>query len=56
MSPREADAELAQVLEGLRRREPIFHRPELATTRADFDRMTAPDFVGRALQRRLRPR
>jgi hypothetical protein len=25
-------------------REPIFHRPEFGTTRADFERMTAPDF------------
>ncbi len=25
-------------------REPIFHRPELGTTRADFDRMMTEDF------------
>ena len=25
-------------------REPIFHRPELGTTRADFDAMVAPQF------------
>ena len=25
-------------------REPIFHRPEQGTTRADFERMTEPDF------------
>jgi len=32
------------VLGELVRREPIFHRPELGTTRADFERMMAPDF------------
>lgn len=26
------------------RREPIFHRPELGTTRADFEAQIAPDF------------
>ncbi len=26
------------------RREPIFHRPELGTARADFEAQTAPDF------------
>ena len=26
------------------RREPIFHRPDLGTTRADFEAQTAPDF------------
>ena len=31
------------VLEELRRREPIFHRPEVAS-RADFEAMTAKDF------------
>lgn len=36
--------ELAGVLEDLIRREPIFHRPEWGTTRADFERMTTPDF------------
>src|SRR5689334_12294129 len=28
----------------LLRREPLFHRPELGTTRPDFERMTAPTF------------
>lgn len=28
----------------LQRREPVFHRPEFGTTRADFERMTAPEF------------
>jgi hypothetical protein len=32
------------VLEELRRREPIFHRPEVASSRADFEAMTARDF------------
>jgi hypothetical protein len=31
-------------LEELRAREPIFHQPELGTTRADFERMTTTDF------------
>lgn len=38
------DPVLAGVLEELMTREPIFHRPEWGTTRADFERMTAPDF------------
>ena len=43
------DAQHARVLEErvlaeLRDREPIFHRPELGTTRADFEAQTAPDF------------
>jgi len=32
------------VLEELRRREPVFHRPEFGTTRADFERMTDDAF------------
>ena len=36
--------ELAAVLAELVAREPIFHRPEFGTTRADFDRMMASDF------------
>lgn len=35
---------LLPVLEALRRREPIFHRPEFGRTRADFERMVADDF------------
>ena len=35
---------LLGVLEELRAREPIFHRPELGTTRADFKAQTAKDF------------
>jgi hypothetical protein len=41
---RTLDAELPDVLLELSRREPIFHRPEFGTTRADFERMTAEDF------------
>jgi hypothetical protein len=36
--------ELQGVLAELSRREPIFHRPEFGTTRADFARMTAEDY------------
>ena len=32
------------MLEELRRREPIFHRPEVASSRAEFEAMTAKDF------------
>jgi hypothetical protein len=35
---------LLAVLDELKRREPIFHRPELGTTRADFENMTDPSF------------
>jgi hypothetical protein len=35
---------LADVLDELKRREPIFHRPEFGTTRADFERMTEAEF------------
>lgn len=36
--------DLSEVLAELSRREPIFHRPEFGTTRADFERMIAEDF------------
>jgi hypothetical protein len=36
--------ELEGVLADLSRREPIFHRPEFGTSRADFERMTAEDY------------
>jgi hypothetical protein len=42
--PLTTDATLLEVLSELRAREPIFHRPELGTTRADFERMTMEDF------------
>ena len=35
---------LLAVLEELKQREPIFHRPELGTTRGDFENMTDPSF------------
>jgi len=35
---------MVTILDDLRRREPLFHRPELGTTRADFERMTADSF------------
>jgi hypothetical protein len=38
------EARLLPILEQLRNREPIFHRPEFGTTRADFEAMTEPDF------------
>ena len=38
------DPELKEILAELARREPIFHRPEFGTTRADFERMTTEDF------------
>lgn len=38
------DPTLTQVLNELRQREPIFHRPEFGTTRQDFEQMMDPDF------------
>lgn len=38
------DPALLPVLEELRQREPIFHRPEFGNTRADHLAMTAEDF------------
>jgi hypothetical protein len=38
------DPKLSGVLEELARREPIFHRAEFGTTRADFERMTEETF------------
>ena len=35
---------LGGVLEELKAREPIFHRPEFGTTRADFAKMMHPEF------------
>jgi hypothetical protein len=37
-------AELRDVLAELSSREPIFHRAEFGTTRADFERMTTEDY------------
>jgi hypothetical protein len=36
--------ELTSVLTELRSREPIFHRPEFGTTRADFDNLMVADY------------
>jgi len=36
--------ELAEILAELSSREPIFHRPEFGTSRADFDRMLSEDY------------
>ena len=45
MEPSLATApELQDVLAELSALEPIFHRPEFGTSRADFERMTAEDF------------
>jgi len=38
------DPVLLPVLAELRGREPIFHTPEFGTTRADFEKATAPDY------------
>jgi hypothetical protein len=38
------DPELSGVLAELISREPIFHRPELGITRAEFENMTVADF------------
>ncbi len=38
------DADSLSVLEELRAREPIFHHPELGTSRSDFDNMMASGF------------
>ncbi|TPG07269.1 DUF4440 domain-containing protein [Rhodanobacter glycinis] len=45
--------ELLGVLDELRRREPIFHRPEFGSTRADYERMVSADFweIGASGQR-----
>jgi hypothetical protein len=38
------DPDLLSTLEELRRREPIFHTPEFGSTRADFEKATAPEY------------
>jgi hypothetical protein len=38
------DPALEPVLHELQRREPLFHHPELGTTRRDFEGMTTEDF------------
>lgn len=44
------DPNLLPVLEELKRREPIFHTWEFGTSRADFERATAPDYSRDARQ------
>ena len=44
MDPIITDPKILNVLDELIRREPIFHRPEFGTTRADFESMTEPTF------------
>src|SRR5436190_22983286 len=50
---RSTDPALQDVLDELRRREPIFHAPEFSTCRADDERQTALEFweVGASGQR-----
>ncbi|MGA2349212.1 MAG: DUF4440 domain-containing protein [Terracidiphilus sp.] len=52
-----ADPELQGILAELSSREPIFHRPEVGTTRADFERMTVEDYweTGASGRRYSRP-
>lgn len=38
------DKRLLSILDELRQREPIFHRPEFGTTRRDFEAMTEADY------------
>lgn len=42
--PASSDAELEEVMQSLGEREPLFHRKEHGFARADFERMTSPDF------------
>jgi hypothetical protein len=44
MSVSSEEKSLAQVQAELQAREPIFHRPEWGTSRAELEAMTAPDF------------
>ena len=41
---RTTEPELLDILAELSSREPIFHRPEFGTSRADFERMTTDNF------------
>jgi hypothetical protein len=43
-TPASTDPSLLDILTELQLREPIFHRRELGTTRADFEAITASDF------------
>jgi len=58
MDPTPATApELADILAELSRREPIFHRPEFGTTRADFENLMVEDYweTGASGRRYTRP-
>ena len=39
-----SELSIEQATESLSAREPIFHRPEFGTSRADFEAMVAPEF------------
>ena len=43
-TPDDIDSETTRALDALRAREPLFHRPEFGTTRADFEAMIVDDF------------
>jgi hypothetical protein len=43
-SPPVTPPEHQEVMRELMQREPLFHRPEFGTTRADFEKMTAPEY------------
>jgi hypothetical protein len=49
--------ELADIVAELSSREPIFHRPEFGTTRADFDKLMVEDYweTGASGRRYARP-
>jgi hypothetical protein len=40
----QTDSDLVAVLDQLKLREPIFHTPEFGSTRADFEKATAPGY------------
>jgi len=44
MSNENTDAQSADILVELSQREPIFHRPEFGTSRADVERLMASDY------------
>jgi|SRR6267154_2662526 len=44
MEPKKIEPKIADVLNELTNREPIFHRPEFGAARADFERMTETTF------------
>lgn len=55
--PPATDSALQPILAELSSREPIFHRPELGTTRADFEKMMVEDYweTGASGRRCARP-